>query len=162
MKEGLEKEVAEKDLVDIQPYVENSIEIAQQVKAVVLKIASTKIGYVEGFKQAQDCLSSQLNVPLELDMDEFIKELDRIGSLELKLLAIQSGNFSDDLKNKLREDTILNFNIKHEKTKKNQVNPLVEVLKKEVNRINRELGEQASPNVNEVKRIAPSKKENSK
>ena len=162
MKEGLEKEVAEKDLVDIQPYVENSIEIAQQVKAVVLKIASTIIGYVEGFKQAQDCLSSQLYVPLELDMDVFIKELDRIGSLELKLLAIQSGNFSDDLKNKLREDTILNFNIKHEKTKKNQVNPLVEVLKKEVNRINRELGEQASPNVNEVKRIAPSKKENSK
>lgn len=139
------------DEIDIQPYLDNAIEISKQVREVVLKIASNKIGFVQGFKQAQDCFSSQLNIPLQFDMDLYIKELDKIGDLELRLLAIQSGNFDDSIKNRLKMEALDSFYIN--KTDGNRKNPLLQILREETDRINRELGEAADANVNQVKPI---------
>ena len=139
------------DEIDIQPYLDNSIEISKQVREVVLKIASTKIGFVQGFKQAQDCFSSQLNIPLQFDMDLYIKELDKIGDLELRLLAIQSGNFDDTIKNRLKMEALDSFY--NNRNDGNRKNPLLQILREETDRINRELGEAANANVNQVKPI---------
>lgn len=139
------------DEIDIQPYLDNSIEISKQVREVVLKIASNKIGFVQGFKQAQDCFSSQLNIPLQFDMDLYIKELDKIGDLELRLLAIQSGNFDDTIKNRLKMEALDSFY--NNRNDGNRKNPLLQILREETDRINRELGEAANANVNQVKPI---------
>lgn len=139
------------DEIDIQPYLDNSIEISKQVREVVLKIASNKIGFVQGFKQAQDCFSSQLNIPLQFDMDLYIKELDKIGDLELRLLAIQSGNFDDTIKNRLKMEALDSFY--NSRNDGNRKNPLLQILREETDRINRELGEAADANVNQVKPI---------
>lgn len=139
------------DEIDIQPYLDNSIEISKQVREVVLKIASNKIGFVQGFKQAQDCFSSQLNIPLQFDMDLYIKELDKIGDLELRLLAIQSGNFDDTIKNRLKMEALDSFY--NSRNDGNRKNPLLQILREETDRINRELGEAANANVNQVKPI---------
>lgn len=139
------------DEIDIQPYLDNAIEISKQVKNVVLKIASNKIGFVQGFKQAQDCFSSQLNIPLQFDMDLYIKELDKIGDLELRLLAIQSGNFDDNIKNRLKMEALDSFY--SNRNDGNRKNPLLQILREEIDRINRELGEAANANVNQVKPI---------
>ena len=139
------------DEIDIQPYLDNSIEISKQVREVVLKIASNKIGFVQGFKQAQDCFSSQLNIPLQFDMDLYIKELDKIGDLELRLLAIQSGNFDDTIKNRLKMEALDSFY--NNRNEGNRKNPLLQILREETDRINRELGEAANANVNQVKPI---------
>ena len=139
------------DEIDIQPYLDNSIEISKQVREVVLKIASNKIGFVQGFKQAQDCFSSQLNIPLQFDMDLYIKELDKIGDLELRLLAIQSGNFDDTIKNRLKMEALDSFY--NNRNDGNRKNPLLQILREETDRINRELGAAANANVNQVKPI---------
>ena len=139
------------DEIDIQPYLNNSIEISKQVREVVLKIASNKIGFIQGFKQAQDCFSSQLNLPLQFDMDLFVKELDKIGDLELRFLAIQSGNFDEKVKEQLRREALDSFYIN--KNDGNRKNPLLQILREETDRINRELGEAADTNVNQVKPI---------
>ena len=139
------------DEIDIQPYLDNSIEISKQVREVVLKIASNKIGFVQGFKQAQDCFSSQLNIPLQFDMDLYIKELDKIGDLELRLLAIQSGNFDDTIKNRLKMEALDSFY--NNRNDGNRKNPLLQILREETDRIKRELGEAANANVNQVKPI---------
>lgn len=139
------------DEIDIQPYLDNSIEISKQVREVVLKIASNKIGFVQGFKQAQDCFSSQLNIPLQFNMDLYIKELDKIGDLELRLLAIQSGNFDDTIKNRLKMEALDSFY--NNRNDGNRKNPLLQILREETDRINRELGEAANANVNQVKPI---------
>ena len=139
------------DEIDIQPYLDNSIEISKQVREVVLKIASNKIGFVQGFKQAQDCFSSQLNIPLQFDMDLYIKELDKIGDLELRLLAIQSGNFDDTIKNRLKMEALdACYNSRNEGSRKN---PVLQIWREDTDRINRELGEAANANVNQVKPI---------
>ena len=139
------------DEIDIQPYLDNAIEISKQVREVVLKIASNKIGFVQGFKQAQDCFSSQLNIPLQFDMDLYIKELDKIGDLELRFLAIQSGNFDDNIKNRLKTEALDSFY--NNRNDGNRKNPLLQILREETDRINRELGEAANANVNQVKPI---------
>lgn len=145
------EQLKKEDEIDIQPYLDNAIEISKQVKNVVLKIASNKIGFVQGFKQAQDCFSSQLNIPLQFDMDLYIKELDKIGDLELRLLAIQSGNFDDTIKNRLKMEALDSFY--NNKNEGNRKNPLLQILREETDRINRELGEAANANVNQVKPI---------
>ena len=121
------------DEIDIQPYLDNSIEISKQVREVVLKIASNKIGFVQGFKQAQDCFSSQLNIPLQFDMDLYIKELDKIGDLELRLLAIQSGNFDDTIKNRLKMEALDSFY--NSRNDGNRKNPLLQILREEIESI---------------------------
>lgn len=145
------EQLKKEDEIDIQPYLDNAIEISKQVKNVVLKIASNKIGFVQGFKQAQDCFSSQLNIPLQVDMDLYIKELDKIGDLELRLLAIQSGNFDDTIKNRLKMEALDSFY--NNRNEGNRKNPLLQILREETDRINRELGEAANANVNQVKPI---------
>lgn len=145
------EQLKKEDEIDIQPYLDNAIEISKQVKNVVLKIASNKIGFVQGFKQAQDCFSSQLNIPLQFDMDLYIKELDKIGDLELRLLAIQSGNFDDTIKNRLKMEALDSFY--NNRNEGNRKNPLLQILREETDRINRELGEAANANVNQVKPI---------
>lgn len=145
------EQLKKEDEIDIQPYLDNAIEISKQVKNVVLKIASNKIGFVQGFKQAQDCFSSQLNIPLQFDMDLYIKELDKIGDLELRLLAIQSGNFDDTIKNRLKMEALDSFY--NNRNDGNRKNPLLQILREETDRINRELGEAANANVNQVKPI---------
>lgn len=145
------EQLKKEEEIDIQPYLDNAIEISKQVKNVVLKIASNKIGFVQGFKQAQDCFSSQLNIPLQFDMDLYIKELDKIGDLELRLLAIQSGNFDDTIKNRLKMEALDSFY--NNRNEGNRKNPLLQILREETDRINRELGEAANANVNQVKPI---------
>ena len=84
-------------------------------------------------------------------MDLYIKELDKIGDLELRLLAIQSGNFDDTIKNRLKMEALDSFY--NNRNDGNRKNPLLQILREETDRINRELGEAANANVNQVKPI---------
>lgn len=140
-----------KNTINIKPYLDASVQTSNVVRDKILEIAALKIGFIEGFKQANDCLASQLGVELQFSTDEFVKYLDKVTSLELKILAIQSGTFKQETKDKLIQYCLLrsDFDLK---SRSNTTNPLLELLKQETEKVYRSLGELPNKDINVVEK----------
>lgn len=149
MKKNIENKL--KPNTDIKPYLEIAREAQAKVKDVVLKIAALKIGYMEGFKNAQDCLKNEMEVPLEFSTDKFVAELDKITDLEMRVIAISSSGLDEQTKSKLIQ-TCVDIHYTENSNKKSPKNIVYELLKEQTEKVYKQLGELPSPNINEVKK----------
>ena len=154
MKKNIEKKL--KPNTDIKPYLSLAQDVQHKVKDVVLKIAAIKIGYMEGFKNAQDCLHNEMNIPLEFSTDKFVAELDKITDLEMRLIAIASSGLSESNKEKLTEICVENHYLNQD-NKKPSKNIVYQLLKEETEKVYKELGELPSRDINEVRKPKSSK-----
>lgn len=149
MKKNIENKL--KPNTDIKPYLEIAREAQAKVKDVILKVAALKIGYMEGFKNAQDCLKNEMEVPLEFSTDKFVAELDKITDLEMRVIAISSSGLDEQTKSKLIQ-TCVDTHYTENSNKKSPKNIVYELLKEQTEKVYKQLGELPSPNINEVKK----------
>lgn len=139
--------------IDPEQYVKFTQKLKEDIAKQILLSTCKKIAALEGLAAANDLLKFHLNTPIEIEPKDLLKEIESMANFEMKVLALQTSNLSEETKNKLLQKLIENFDkpeiaipVKKEK------NPIIEMLRKEVNKINSELSEQASRDINRVER----------
>jgi len=125
-----------------------SIDIANQLVLSVVK----KVGAIEGINKANDILK-ELNIDTEIESSALAKEINNLNELELKLIALRTCNLSRETKQKLIDRYISETNLSEKKSPS-----VTELLKEEINKVYRNLGELPSSNINEVRLVKNQKK----
>lgn len=121
-----------------------SIETCNQLLNSIIK----KVGVIEGVRKANDILKSVLNIDTEIEVTPLVKEINNLNELELKLLALQTSNLTPDTKKQIIESYINNASIKEIKTP-----TVTDLLKQEIDKVYRNLGELPSNDINSVRRV---------
>lgn len=147
--------------IDPEQYVKFTQKMKEDIAKQILLSTCKKVAALEGLAAANDLLKFHLHTPIELDPKDLLKEIESMADFEMKVLAIQTSNLSEDTKEKILQQLISNFGkpevsipVKKEK------NPIIEMLRKEINKINSELSEQASRDINRVERRNTERKKN--
>lgn len=147
--------------VNADQYLQFSQKVAEKVCKKLLISTCYKIGALEGLKQANDILKYKLETPVELDYDDMQAAVEKIGDLEIQAIAISESHLSKETKQKLLDLAIeksvepSNGELKRSEALKQA---LYKAIRDEAARINNQLGERPSNNINEVRPIKPARK----
>lgn len=127
-----------------------SLEVANSLLLSVVK----KVGAIEGVNKANEILKSKLGINTEIEINSLIKEINNLSELELKLVALKTCDLTTDTKQKILERYVQETSLLLEKK-----SPTVtDLLKEEINKVYRNLGELPSNNINDVKLVKDQKK----
>ena len=126
-----------------------SISVANEILSSIIK----KIGTIEGIRKANEILKS-LNIDTEVELDSLTKEINSINELELKILALRTCNISKESKQKILDKYIDKFGIPENKKQET----VVDLLRQEINKVYKNLGELPSNNINDVRLVKDQKK----
>lgn len=148
-----------KEWVDNYDYQLDSNKCLALAEDVSLKVANElvlsiirKVGTIEGIRKANEILTS-LNIDTEIELSPLIKEINVINELELKILALKTCNLSKISKNKILNKYIEKFGNSENKKQES----IVDLLKQEVNKVYKNLGELPSPRIDDVNLVKDQK-----
>lgn len=142
--------------IDVDSCVKMAEDISISTANTLVASIVRKIGIIEGVKKANEILKNELNLDTEIEMDSLINEINSLNEMELKLLALQTCNISSQTKQQILEKYIGEF----DSSLRKKSNSVIELLRKEVNKIYENLGELPSKDINEVKLVKDKKQRN--
>lgn len=127
-----------------------SLEVANSLLLSVIK----KVGAIEGVNKANEILKSKLGINTEIEIGSLIKEINNLSELELKLVALRTCDLSTDTKQKILNGYIQGIAPLMEKKQ----TTVTDLLKEQIERVYKNLGELPSNNINDVKLVKDQKK----
>lgn len=111
-----------------------------------------KIAALEAIEASNNILKHHLNTPIEIDAKTLLEEIEKISEFEFKVMALATTNLSEATKVSILEKYIDSINSVKDNKEKLKKNPIIDLLRGEINKINNELSERASRDINRVEK----------